>query len=480
MYTLQFSFEIFFRSGQKMGHVDSLSRNVVPHSEEQGTVMSISVDNFDWVAALQTQDGKISNIRKILEGLLPAEKDILKSYKMVSGRVFRITPTGLKFVVPTGVRFHVVKSMHDDMGHPGVDKTTELITQDFWFEHMNAFILKYVKCCVECAANKRGLDETRFQIHTHLKQPIPFWVVHADYCGPFPKSKRQNTQVLGIIDAFSRFIILRPTRSCSTAGVVSVLKEVAQYFGFPKIIVSDRGAAFTSKLFAEFCAESDVKHSPVAAKTPRGNGQIEKCFQFATSALKCFSADKDERDWDLNLPAVQWAMNAMKNRTTGESPQMVLLGYRPRNILHNKLLHALRDETDLGSEVESLPDIRQRALERMTSAAEKQAERHNTTHKTPLSYSEGDLVLLRYEPPADGGSRKLMPRFRGPYVVDKVLGADRYVVKDTPATRVTQKPFESVYAADKMKPWGQPPESDFPEVDEEGGETADVGETEEQ
>lgn len=103
----------------------------------------------------------------------------------------------------------------------------------------------------------------------------------------------------------------------------------------------------------------------------------------------------------------------------------------------------------------------------MTRNSKQQAERYNASHKAPQSYKEGDLVLLRYEPPADGGSRKLMPRYRGPYVIDKVLDADRYVVKDTPATQVTQKAFESVYAADKIKLWGHPPEDDFPEVCEE-------------
>ncbi|XP_055591263.1 uncharacterized protein LOC129743302 [Uranotaenia lowii] len=369
MYTLQFSFDLKFRSGKQMDHVDSLSRNITRGTQDVEQVLSVNIDCFDWVAALQLQDG-------------------------------------LKFVVPATVRFHVVKSLHDDMGHPGVDKTTELVKQDFWFEGMSAFIKQYIKCCIECAASKRGLDETRYQIHAHLKEPIPFWVVHIDYCGPFPRSKRQYT----------------------------------------------------------------------AAKTPRGNGQVERCFQFVTSALKCFTTGKDEREWDTNLPAVQWAMNTMKNRTTGESPHVILLGYRPRNVLNNKLLLALRDESDLTDEIKSLPDIRQKAQEQMTQNAEKQAARHNTTHKAPLTYNEGDLVLLRFEPPADGSSRKLMPRFRGPYIIHKVLGADRYVVKDTPSTQVTQKPFESVYAADKIKPWGQPPEDDFPEVEEDEEESTDADE----
>lgn len=98
-----------------------------------------------------------------------------------------------------------------------------------------------------------------------------------------------------------------------------------------------------AKTFAEFCEERDIKHSPVAAKTPRGNGQIERCFQYVTNALKCFSTDTDERDWDLNLPAVQWAMNTMKNRTTGESPQVLLLAQQKKLLnITSKLLQPSR------------------------------------------------------------------------------------------------------------------------------------------
>lgn len=37
----------------------------------------------------------------------------------------------------------------------------------------------------------------------------------------------------------------------------------------------------------------------------------------------------------------------------------------------------------------------------------------------------------------------------------KVLGNDRYEIRDPETTQVTQKPFRSVYAADKIKPFCQ-------------------------
>lgn len=60
----EFSFDLKFRSGRQMNHVDSLSRNVVRPTEETERVMAINVDSFDWVAALQLQDGKICKVKK--------------------------------------------------------------------------------------------------------------------------------------------------------------------------------------------------------------------------------------------------------------------------------------------------------------------------------------------------------------------------------------------------------------------------------
>uniref|UniRef100_A0A1B0GPN8 Uncharacterized protein n=1 Tax=Phlebotomus papatasi TaxID=29031 RepID=A0A1B0GPN8_PHLPP len=75
----------------------------------------------------------------------------------------------------------------------------------------------------------------------------------------------------------------------------------------------------------------------------------------------------------------------------------------------------------------------------------------------PRKYSKGDLVLLRYNPQATGSSRKLMPRYRGPYEVQKVLERDRYVIADTAVTQITQKRFPpTMYSAEKLIKFMEP------------------------
>uniref|UniRef100_A0A1B0DFT3 Uncharacterized protein n=1 Tax=Phlebotomus papatasi TaxID=29031 RepID=A0A1B0DFT3_PHLPP len=82
-----------------------------------------------------------------------------------------------------------------------------------------------------------------------------------------------------------------------------------------------------------------------------------------------------------------------------------------------------------------------------------QGEKYNSCHLAPEQYHEGDLVLIRVDHPATGSSRKLLTRFKGPYVVSKVLGADRYEVRDSETVRLTRKPFVSVQCSERMKRW---------------------------
>lgn len=80
-------------------------------------------------------------------------------------------------------------------------------------------------------------------------------------------------------------------------------------------------------------------------------------------------------------------------------------------------------------------------------------EQFDKRHKKPTQYHEGDLVLikvLRFKP---GTNQKLLPKFKGPYQVKKVLNKNRYVVIDVPGYSRTIKPSNTILSADKLKKW---------------------------
>lgn len=80
-----------------------------------------------------------------------------------------------------------------------------------------------------------------------------------------------------------------------------------------------------------------------------------------------------------------------------------------------------------------------------------QKERYNKTRREATKYDEGQLVLVQItSDPATGSSRKLHPKFKGPFRIRKVLINDRYEVEDL---REGHRRSHTVVAADRIKPW---------------------------
>lgn len=90
--------------------------------------------------------------------------------------------------------------------------------------------------------------------------------------------------------------------------------------------------------------------------------------------------------------------------------------------------------------------------------ANKTMQEYNKTyydkrHKKPSLYSEGDLVMIRSLAIKRGVNQKLLPKYKGPYVIKAVLKKNRYVVADKEGYNRTQKPYNAILSSDKLKPW---------------------------
>lgn len=52
-----------------------------------------------------------------------------------------------------------------------------------------------------------------------------------------------------------------------------------------------------------------------------------------------------------------------------------------------------------------------------------------------------------------GVNKKLLPKFKGPYRIFKVLPNDRYVIKDIENGQITQIPYDGVVEACHIRLW---------------------------
>ncbi|XP_044573403.1 uncharacterized protein LOC123257649 [Drosophila ananassae] len=461
----EYDIEIVHRAGILMCHVDALSRAPFENAHEMETAcLKISktlIDEADWLFAIQLQDEKIQNIVADMTSAKQTEND---EYVIEQYRLFRKYDNKLLWVVPKQLRYLILHECHDKAGHMSTEKTMQRILNLFCFPRMRNFVKSYIKSCIGCALNKipGGCQEGEY--HYDDIKPIPFYTVHMDHLGPFPKSLKRNEHILVIVDAFTKFTIVRATKSTATKHVLDILQEVTSYLGMPGRIITDRGTAFTSKDFEKYCKSNNIKHILNAVRTPRANGHAERTNRIILSML--LPSNENDKRWDEMLRSIQWSINTMVNSTTKCSPFQLLYGYEPRDILKNTLTSVIQNqEQRLMTDVE-LDTLRADAATRVNDQRAAAKKRYDEKHAKPTQYKLGDIVLVENEPSSTGTSRKLEPRYKGPFIVKKVLPNDRYLVEDIPQAQRKQRHYKSVYASDKIKRWCELPEDDQDDDDD--------------
>ena len=453
----EYDFEIDYRPGTAMSHVDALSRNAIVNSDEQ--VIVIKIDDWDWVVVAQSQDNKIRDIKNILKNgaVTKDEKRIFREFKLDKDKVYRKINDDYKLVVPKKYRAQILKAFHDELGHFSFDKTSKKISEYFWFAGLRHYVKRYVGSCLQCMYNKVPSGKQAGFLHPIEKIGVPMHTVHIDHLGPFVKSPRGKSYLIVAIDAFTKFVFLKATVNTKVAGVLTFLNEIFGTFGVPVRLICDRGSAFTSKAFEAFCKDKNIKRILNATATPRANGQCERFNRSILNSL--MTSIKDERDWDRKVDTVKWAINNVPNDTTGKSAYELMFGIKGRGQNSTFLIEPQSDRDD---QVE----IRNEAL-KITQLKQVKMKEHFDKKRKSCKFEPNDLVLVRKNKVSnDGQSKKLMPRFEGPYRVEKCLGNDRYLLKDIDGAQRSQTPYTGVHAIDSLKKFQLSEESDISSSEE--------------
>lgn len=450
---------IEYRPGARMAHVDALSRapvtEVTPKTNTP-VVDVLKIEVKDWIATVQSNDEETKRIRDILQDEeTKVIADVRNNYQVKGGHVYRILDKGNRWVVPRAVRWQVVRMNHDDVGHFGYDKTLSRLKELFWFPKMRRFVKKYVASCLQCAHHKAPSGPKEGFLHPIPKIEMPFHTLHADHLGPFIRSKKGNVYLLVIVDAFTKFVNMRPVRDTKTSTAIRIFKEYFSLFGTPSRLITDRGSCFTSAKFKEFIEKLHIKHILNAVATPRANGQVERFNRTISDALSTKCHGETENSWDEYIGDIQLGINSTVNKTTGNTPSQLLFGCKLVSASENMLGDIITETSQL-VKGDDLMQLRSNAKDKIDKEQETAKKRFDKNRKQPKLYKVGNLVRIErtvIDKDHLGKSKKLVPKFQGPYRIIKILPNDRFLVEDTPLTRRGNKKYENVVAIDKIHPW---------------------------
>ncbi|GFT97087.1 hypothetical protein TNCV_177131 [Trichonephila clavipes] len=276
-----------------------------------------------------------------------------------------------------------------------------------------------------------------------FKESIPLSTYHVDFIGPLPSKNKSYQHIFTVVDEFTKFTWLYPVKTVSAESAIEKLKQQQKTFGNPIRIISDRGSAFTSKLFNDYCDEQNIQHLQIAKGVPRGNGQVERIHQTLIPVLTKLSLD-DSTKWYKYVDRLQRILNSTISRSTKWTPFELLVGIKMRNkediLIKDLLLEEMAKEL-----LEQREFLRNDAKKNIETLQSENRKTYNRRRKKASLY-KGDLVAIQRT--QFGAGLKLRPKFLGPYKVTKVNSKDGYEVEKVGQH---EEPNSTTTSADLMK-----------------------------
>lgn len=341
-----YNFQIHYRPGKQSAKPDALSRREdyadVPDDPQTMLPQGLFVAAVSELPAEEEIQGAIQlalNLDPSLEAVLdfvrrdhsatPASvKAKFKDYTWENELLYY----NGKVMVPDDedLKKDLVANFHDSpmAGHPGQNRTQELVSQNYYWPGMKSWIGKFVETCETCQRIRHAPGK-ELPLQPLEVPGRPFQFISYDMIVKLPKSKGFDS-ILVVIDSLTKFGHFIPCKEAMNSREVAelFLRDVWKLHGTPEKTISDRGTQFNSKFMRHLYKRLGIKPSFSTAYHPQTDGQTERVNQSIEHFLRGYISHEQD-DWVKWLPMAEFAYNNAKHSATGKSPFQAVYGRDP-------------------------------------------------------------------------------------------------------------------------------------------------------
>lgn len=333
-----------------------------------------------------------------------------------------------KIVVPTDNRLSLISKFHDEptSGHFGISKTLARISEFYYWPKMAVSVKRYINNCQVCGAHKAPNVARAGLMGQYKNISFPFQMLSVDFMGPFPRSKKGNTQLLVVTDWFTKYVLVKPLPNATASSVVKFLEQnVFLVFGVPQTILCDNAQIFKSTQFTKLNSDYKVNLWHSARHLSQVN-PTERTNRVVLTAMSSYIKD-DHRSWDENIFKIAQAINLSKHEVTAHAPAFLVFArnvpvdgtfYGPVPKNQDNIVE-ISDKVHREQDIENLPPVFEEVRVRLKRAYNT-SKRYYDLRKRSDVFELGNLVWKKTYHLSDATKKfaaKLAPR----YVLCKII-----------------------------------------------------------
>lgn len=329
---------------------------------------------------------------------------------------------------------------HPMSGHLGIEKTYQKVKQKYYITNLKNYVYKYCRNCVECAKRTSNtLKKIGYMKAGEIYQL--FDKIYVDTIGPLVETKKKNRHIIVCVDYFSKYIVTKAIKSLNAVTIAKFLMDnVFLMFGCSREIVMDNAKINHSNLMKELLVRVGTRPIYITPYHHQANS-VERVNRTLQEALSKYISQV-QTDWDVHLPSCTFAINTAVHSSTQYSPYQIVFGKAP-----NLPIDVLFDVPTIPY-VENSQKIRTQVRENILRAQQHYGSQYDDK-RADKHYPVDSKIMIAEMTVKPGLSRKLSPKFMGPYCILKQISPLHYKVKHMSSA---QKPI--TVHVNRMKPFG--------------------------
>ena len=312
-------------------------------------------------------------------------------------------------------------------GHFGVKKTFSRISSKFLWPRMWTEVKQYVRTCAGCQRASRK-DFARAPLQPLQSEVEPFAKVAFDLVGPLPKTSSGFRFILTAMCLFTKFPAAVALKKVDNETVIEAMFEIFSNFGLPKVLLTDQGSVFTSKMTKAICKRFDISKIQTSPYHPQSDGALERWYACLKGMLK--RSQCDLKYWDKELKYLLFAYRSTPHCVTGFSPFTLMFGREvkgPLDMLRDSWLQGDCENVNVCEWLVCV-QAKMNEMSELVSDREKVAKAnmkkyYDRTAKVK-KFVVGDMVLV-WKP---GIHAKMGASWEGPFEIDQKVSPVNYKI----------------------------------------------------